>query len=92
MLASELDGASQEGQSDARAPVTVVDGEARHPPDSRFIVAEGFRKSPVASHPWKAIPGSDPRPADRIVSDIGDETRRYRSVRDLLVQRLSVVW
>ena len=48
MLAGEFDGSLQERHSDARSPVTAVDGEARNPPDSVVIVGEHSGESLIA--------------------------------------------
>jgi hypothetical protein len=82
----------QEGQSDARSPVMTVDGETRDPPDSGVIGGEHSRKSLAAGDTREGGTGSYPGPSGGMIIDAGDESRRYHRARDLLAQRVPIVW
>ena len=91
VFASKIDGGSQEGRTDTGSPVMVIDDEARHPPHSGVVICEHPGESLVRRDSRKRTSGSDSCPPDRMTVDIGDETWRYRSTDDLLVQRFAVV-
>ena len=92
MVDGKFDGGLQEGRSDAGSPVPAVDHEARHPPDSGIILIQQSRESPVAAYPGEPRAESHSGPSDRMITDVCDEPRRNRGVRDLLVQRVAIVW
>jgi hypothetical protein len=91
MLAGELNGGFQEGQSDAGSPVTTVYGEASDPPNSSIILGEHSCQSLVALDAWERRTRSYSGPSGGIIIDIGDEPRRHVRAGDLLVQRGAVV-
>src|SRR5579859_4011871 len=92
VLAGELDGGSQEGGSDAGSPVLTADGEAGDPPDTGLIRGEHPRQRLAARNTREAGTGSYPGPSGGMIIDVRDEPRRYHRARDLLVQRVTVVW
>ena len=92
VVLGECNGSAQEGSSNARAPVPAVDGKARHPPGSGVIAGEHLGEGPVPANAGKAIPGSYPGLSGGAAAGIGDEPGRYHSVRDLLMQRVVIVW
>jgi hypothetical protein len=91
VIAGESNGSAQERSSDAGSPMPTIDDEAGHPPDSGIVLREHLRESPVPAHAGKRTTRPDSGPPDSVTIDIGDEPRRYRSMRDLLIQGATVV-
>jgi hypothetical protein len=63
--------------------VPAVDNETRHPPDSGVILSKHSGQSPVAAYSWKSRAESHSGPSDWMITDIGDEPRRYSTMKDL---------
>jgi hypothetical protein len=91
VLAGERHGRLQQGSANAGSPVLSIDGKTAHPPDSGVIAREHPGEGTVPADAGKRMPGSYSCPANRAAVGIGDEPRRYHSVRDLLVQRAAIV-
>jgi hypothetical protein len=91
VIAGESDGSAQQRSSHAGSPMPTIDDKAGHPPDSGIVRREHLRQSPVPAHTGKRTTRPYPGPPDRMTIDIGNEPRRYRSVRHLPMQRPTVV-
>jgi hypothetical protein len=91
VLARELDSGLQESQSQAGSPVSTVNGKARDPPDSG-LVGQYPGESLVGADAWERRTGPYASPSSRMTIDVRDEPGRHRRLRDLPVQRLTIIW
>src|SRR5262245_53934988 len=92
VVRGECDGGVEQGASNAGWPVPALHDDAGYAPAAGVIARQGLGDGPVLEDDGKTMPWPYPGPANRAAHSVGDESRRYYSVVDLLVQRTAVVW
>ena len=91
VLPSELDGTLEKGGGDSGPAIRAGDCEAGHPPRRRPFPLQYSRQGPVLDDSGKPGSRSDPGPPGGLVIDVRGEPRRSRGLRDLGIERRTVV-